>query len=163
MTPEYMGARSRFSRTIRSVSSVVQVSQQTARFSGGDWVPYEKGTGKASPGWSSISSKSTLLALTRGGVPVLNRRRGRPSFSRESVSRPAACIPSGPDSSTHSPTMVRPARYVPVARITAFTENTAPVASTTAETAPFSVRTSTTSPWRTVRWSCRSRVCFMYS
>ena len=150
MTPEYMGARSRFSRTIRSVSSVVQVSQQTARFSGGDWVPYEKGTGKASPGWSSISSKSTLLALTRGGVPVLNRRRGRPSFSRESVSRPAACIPSGPDSSTHSPTMVRPARYVPVARITA-------------ETAPFSVRTSTTSPWRTVRWSCCSRVCFMYS
>ena len=142
---------------------VDQLSQQTARFSGGDWVPYEKGTGKASPGWSSISSKSTLLALTRGGVPVLNRRRGRPSFSRESVSRPAACIPSGPDSSTHSPTMVRPARYVPVARITAFTENTAPVASTTAETAPFSVRTSTTSPWRTVRWSCCSRVCFMYS
>ena len=142
---------------------MVQVSQHTARFSGGAFVVKEKGTGRTSPGWTSISSKSTVRALTRGGVPVLNRRRGRPSRSRDPVSRPAACIPSGPESSTHSPTMVRPVKYVPVARMTAFTENTAPVESTTALTAPPSVRTSTTSPWRTVRWSCRSRVCFMYS
>ena len=32
--PEYMGARLRFSWTMRLVSSVVQVSQQTALFSG---------------------------------------------------------------------------------------------------------------------------------
>ena len=38
MRPEYMGARSRFSWTIRLVSSVVQVSQQTALFSGGSAV-----------------------------------------------------------------------------------------------------------------------------
>ena len=39
MRPEYMGARSRFSWTMRFVSSVVQVSQQTAVFAG--WWPVE--------------------------------------------------------------------------------------------------------------------------
>ena len=45
----------------------------------------------------------------------------------------------------HSPTMVRPVRYVPVQRMAARTVNTAPVRSTTAATRPFSQRISVTS------------------
>ena len=63
-----------------------------------------------SPSCRSILVKSTLRALTRGGVPVLNRRRERPISVRQSVSAPAANMPSGPPSRTHSPTMVLPFR-----------------------------------------------------
>ena len=55
-----------------------------------------------------------LRRLTRGGVPVLKRRSRSPSRESASASGPAACIPSGPESSMHSPTIVRPCRYVPV-------------------------------------------------
>ena len=86
-----------------------------------------------------------LRRFTRGGVPVLNRRRGRPSASRLAVRALAACMPSGPEDSMHSPTMVRPVRYVPVQRMAARTVNTAPVRSTTALTCPSSQRISVTS------------------
>ena len=45
--------------------------------------------------------------------------------------------------------------------MTAFTPNTAPVRSTTALTCPFSQRISVTSACRSVRFSCRSSVCFI--
>ena len=63
-----------------------------------------------SPSWRSILEKSTVRALTRGGVPVLNRRRERPSSRRQSVRAAAANMPSGPPSRTHWPTMVLPLR-----------------------------------------------------
>ena len=63
-----------------------------------------------SPGWHSSLEKSMLLRWTRAGVPVLNRRRGRPAAFRLSVRALAACIPSGPESSTQVPMMVRPLR-----------------------------------------------------
>ena len=62
-----------------------------------------------------------LSAFTRGGVPVLKRRSGSPSFLSASVSVSEACIPSGPLSRTHSPTMVRPSKNVPEQRMTALT------------------------------------------
>ena len=102
-----------------------------------------------------------LRRFTRGGVPVLKRRRGRPSANRLPVRALAACMPSGPEDSMYSPTMVRPVRYVPVQRMTAFTPNTAPVRSTTALTCPFSQRISVTSACRSVRFSCCSSVCFI--
>ena len=61
----------------------------------------------------------------------------------------------------HSPTMVCPVRYVPVHRMTALASSTAPVRSTTAFTRPFSHRSSVTSACRSVRFSCRSSVCFI--
>ena len=108
-----------------------------------------------------MRSKSTVRALIRGGVPVLKRRRGSPIAARQSASSLEGCRPSGPEDSTHSPTMVRPRRYVPEHRITALTPYTAPVRSTTCRTEPSSVRRATTSPCRRVRCSCRSSVCFI--
>ena len=70
----------------------------------------EKGSGSASPSWTSIFEKSTLRALTRGGVPVLKRRSGTPSDFRHSESGPLAASPSGPESRSTSPVMVRPLR-----------------------------------------------------
>ena len=58
-------------------------------------------------------------ALTRGGVPVLNRRRVRPASSKLWVSSSAPNIPSGPLCLVTEPMMVLPPKYVPEQRITA--------------------------------------------
>ena len=85
--------------------------------------------------------------LTRGGVPVLNRRRGSPSFRRQSVRRPGSVQPVGAGvlhAVTDDGTALqigaggqtwRPSRRTP-------RRWTAPPA----ETAPPSVRSSTTWP-----------------
>ena len=49
-----------------------------------------------SPGWHSSLAKSMLRRCTRAGVPVLNRRSGKPSRTRSSVRAVAAWEPSGP-------------------------------------------------------------------
>ena len=65
----------------------------------------EKGSTVSSPGCSSILEKSMLRRFTRGGVPVLNRRRESPSFRRLSDRPMLGCIPSGPEGMTLSPMM----------------------------------------------------------
>ena len=92
------------------VSGVVEVSQHTARLAGCSRVEKEKGWASSSPGWTSSLEKSTLRAFTRGGVPVLKRRMDRPRSTRHRVRGRAAARPSGPESRTTSPTMVRPPR-----------------------------------------------------
>jgi hypothetical protein len=42
----------------------------------------ENGTGSRSPGWRSIWEKSIVRPLSRGGVPVLNRRSSNPSLEK---------------------------------------------------------------------------------
>ena len=59
-----------------------------------------------------------LRRWTRAGVPVLNRRKGRPAAFKLSVRALAACIPSGPDAYHASPTKILPPRLVPVAMTT---------------------------------------------
>ena len=68
MTPEKRGERWRLALIMSWVAWVVLVSQHTARFSGGCAVEKEKGWASSSPGCSSILEKSTLRALTLGGV-----------------------------------------------------------------------------------------------
>ena len=41
-----------------------------------------RGPGSSSPGWGSRRSKSMVRPLSRGGVPVLNRRSSKPSARR---------------------------------------------------------------------------------
>ena len=60
----------------------------------------------SSPIWTSSREKTMDRALTLGGVPVLNRRRVSPAFSRLRVRESAPNIPSGPLRRTTSPTMV---------------------------------------------------------
>lgn len=92
------------------IDGVVEVSQHTARLAGCSRVEKEKGWASSSPGWTSSLEKSTLRAFTRGGVPVLKRRMDRPRSTRHRVRGRAAARPSGPESRTTSPTMVRPPR-----------------------------------------------------
>ena len=103
-----------------------------------------------------------LRRFTRGGVPVLKRRRVRPRERRLSASPTLGCIPSGPEGMTLSPVMTVLSRYVPVAMTTAFAAYSAPNWVRTPVTALFSVRTATICACFSSRFSCNSSVCFMY-
>ena len=59
---------------------------------------------------TSIFEKSTVLALTLGGVPVLKRRMESPSSAMRGARLTAAASPSGPEDCKSSPTMMRPSR-----------------------------------------------------
>ena len=107
-----MGERSRFSR-MTALGLLVGVGQLAHRLVfRAAWSSNRKRAPRSSsPCWSSISEKSTLRALTRGGVPVLNRRRGRPSARRLSVSGLGGVqCRRGRSPGRTSPTMVRPLR-----------------------------------------------------
>ena len=98
-----------------------------------------------SPGWHSSWLKSMLRRCTRAGVPVLNRRSGRPAAFRLSVRALAACMPSGPDAYHASPTKILPPRFVPVAMTTHFALYSPFSWVTTPFTWPFSTSMPTTS------------------
>ena len=69
-----------------------------------------KGKGTDPPSGAAFLEKvDASPAFTRGGVPVLNRR-GQAQGQQALRQGPAAWSPSGPESSTQSPTMVRPRR-----------------------------------------------------
>ena len=101
------------------------------------------------------------LRLIRGGVPVLNRRRGKPRARRLSARPMLGCIPSGPEGITASPVMQVLSRYVPVAMITALASYWAPSWVMTPVTAPFSVKISTICACFSSKFSWFSRVFFI--
>ena len=141
-------------------------ASSTARFSGGVSVPKEKGRGFASPSCTlHLVEVHRSGRLTRGGVPVLKRRRGRPRRQQAlRQARSAACSPSGPEGSTQLP-HDGAARQVGAGGQDARPSPGRPPRwrVTTAETCPSSSPdVHHLSPGGCGRFSCRSRVCFMY-
>ena len=122
----------------------------------------ENGSAVSSPGCTSILEKSMLRRLTRGGVPVLKRRRCSPRARKLSASPTLGCIPSGPEGMTLWPVMTVLSKYVPVAITTAFAPYSAPSWVRTPVTAPSAVRISTICACFSSRFSCNSSVCFIY-
>ena len=85
-----------FSRMTALVRSFVQLTWQTALFSGGVSVSNENGVTGSSPFCTSSSEKSMEERKTRAGVPVLKRRSAMPSFFSAPASSVAGNMPSGP-------------------------------------------------------------------
>ena len=94
-----------------------------------------------------------LLLFTLAGVPVLNLTRLISIFLRHSDSLFAGKTPSGPLSKLTSPIYILPFKYVPVAKITAFTLYIAPIFVSTPLTSPFSTMISTISACFTDKFS----------
>ena len=82
------------------------------------FVLMEKNGGFCSPNCSLHMEKSIDSRLRRGGVPVFNRVRTKPSLSSDSDSLLAEGLPSPPLSEISLPINIRPRRDVPLVRIT---------------------------------------------
>ena len=78
--PEYIGARCRLAR-IRSWTAGIGVGDVAVelRLRRRARSGTRTATGSASPGCGSSRAKSIVRPLSRGGVPVLNRRSSKPS------------------------------------------------------------------------------------
>ena len=100
----------------------------------------------SSPGCGSISLKSMEDSSTRGGVPVLKRRREMPSSRNAPARWEEESNPCGPPIQLHSPMMMRLSMYTPEQTTTARQAMAAPVVVSRPEIAPFSVRNRPHSP-----------------
>ena len=105
----------------------------------------ENGVTGSSPYWGSIFEKSMVRPSRRAGVPVLNRRMGKPRSIRLFVSALAAISPCGPPFHEHSPMIIRLFRYTPQATTTARQATNEPVVVCTPVTRPFSTTMRSTS------------------
>ena len=77
-------------------------------------VKYENGTGFSSADCSSIKFQSIVLFTNLGGVPVLRRLTGKPSFLIFWESLDDDLSPMRPASNVSLPTNIFPPRNVPV-------------------------------------------------
>ena len=110
-------------------------------------VKKEKPLGSGSPSSGSMTEKSMVLFLTRGGVPVLSRPRVKPRPAIDSASATAAgslCRPAARDT---SPTCTRPLRNVPVVTTTRLAATRPPPSIATPVTCPFDTSNRSTCPY----------------